>query len=385
MLRMHRTYASPRMALHLMQTATEATEREASNAVAWALLSLLYRADGAPGNNAATAARNAAHRAQELAECAENNNNDKQDTFALAQHPFLQLEIVLLELQLGDLAQIAHEHAAAAPGVDAAGVKSALVTCKAHAASLCGNVDVAVKVLTSAAKSERAPHHYTPATLSLTCLQPIRGQAFTCMPALLLRRNVHLFYDHWRCVYAAAGSTQRGRALVLLGHTQRRAGNVEAATAAYEAALHNAPAACPLDVYLRLGHGYLAAGSFEHAANVFGQACAACPCAAAWLGAGIAAARLGNLEGADLALAEANAHDCRNAQVWAWLALVHALAGRHEESAQVCLARLLQCARRAQVQPEEFHGCMQSPSACHAKMGPLLKTDLFMRYMTLFA
>lgn len=135
---------------------------------------------------------------------------------------------------------------------------------------------------------------------------------------------------------AAAGSAERGRALVLLGHAHRAAGALADAAAAYEAALHNAPAACPLDVYLRLGAHYATAGQHEHAADVYAQACIARPCAAAWLGAGAAAVRTGRLEDAELALAEASMHDARSPVVWGWLALARALSGRLDESSQVC-------------------------------------------------
>lgn len=126
------------------------------------------------------------------------------------------------------------------------------------------------------------------------------------------------------------------KALVLLGHVHTRAGDAPAATAAYEAALKKAPRACPLDVYIRLGNAYLAAGQLQYAVDVFGQACMVRPCASSWLGAGTAYLRMGALADADLALTEANIHDNQNPVVWGYLALVQVLAEQHSEAEQVC-------------------------------------------------
>ena len=136
---------------------------------------------------------------------------------------------------------------------------------------------------------------------------------------------------------------------MLLGHIHRAEGATQDSIAAYEAAVHDFPAACPtptpalpLTVYLRLGAAYLASGGYEYAADVYALACAARPCAAAWRGAGVAALRCGRLDEAELALAEASVHDTRDAAVWGWLALVHVLGGRHVEAKQVrCVAVLL--------------------------------------------
>jgi hypothetical protein len=132
-----------------LQIATAATERHPDNAVAWALLSLLYRAEPSAGADDATAARNAAHRAQELADAQRGGA-----PHSIASQPFLRLEVLLLELQLGARAQAAHAAAAAAPGAEA--VHGALVMCKAQAASRTGDAATAVSILTAAAKRERA-------------------------------------------------------------------------------------------------------------------------------------------------------------------------------------------------------------------------------------
>jgi len=123
--------------------------------------------------------------------------------------------------------------------------------------------------------------------------------------------------------------------LVLLGHTHMRAGAVAEAVRAYESALRAAPTGCPLDVYIRLGNGYLAEGKLEDALAVFGQACIARPCASAWAGAGTAYLRLADLGNADLCFTEANVHDPQHPLVWGYLALVQLLSENDAEAEQV--------------------------------------------------
>lgn len=100
----------------------------------------------------------------------------------------------------------------------------------------------------------------------------------------------------------------------------------------YQTVLTEAPAACSLEVYLRLGQCYLQLGRYIDAEHVFTAACAACGCASTWLGAGVAALRRGDLAAADLALTEANVLDPDHPAAWGHLALLSLKAGRVAEA-----------------------------------------------------
>jgi Flp pilus assembly protein TadD len=102
-----------------------------------------------------------------------------------------------------------------------------------------------------------------------------------------------------------------------------------------ETVLQAAPSECPLPLYLMLGSEYLKQDRYQYALDVYGQACACTPCAAAWMGAGVSCLRLGRLADAELALAEANVMDCHNARIWAYLALVHILVENYDDAAMV--------------------------------------------------
>jgi hypothetical protein len=97
----------------------------------------------------ATEVRNATHRAQQLAESIRQGV-----PHTLASQPFLQLEVLLLDLQLGNLAQAVHDEAKKYPGAEE--LTGPLVLCTAQVASLLGDVERAVTVLASAAKSAGA-------------------------------------------------------------------------------------------------------------------------------------------------------------------------------------------------------------------------------------
>ena len=76
----------------------------ADSAVAWALLSLVFAAAGSDTPEQQARVRNAQFKAQETAAASASEE-------PLDSHPFLQLEILLLDLHLGSLAQQVREGA----------------------------------------------------------------------------------------------------------------------------------------------------------------------------------------------------------------------------------------------------------------------------------
>jgi hypothetical protein len=128
-----------------VQVCDAVTDAQASNALAWALRSMLYRASvDLPDQE--TEVRNAAHRAKEHAEAARGASGQ-----SLQFQPFLQLEILLLDLQLADLAATVHPHAEAYPGSKE--LQNTLVMCKAQASSILGDAVSELKALAQSAES----------------------------------------------------------------------------------------------------------------------------------------------------------------------------------------------------------------------------------------
>ncbi|KAK9819945.1 hypothetical protein WJX72_004242 [[Myrmecia] bisecta] len=236
----------------------------------WALLSLVFAGGG---EARAGDARNSSFEARRLA---------KAEATPRQANAFLQAALLLLDLQLGTSAQQALQLAASPPDNNPA-LASELALCRSRAASLVGDEAAALAHITEAARgaepSDARPH-------------------------------------------------------ILLGNIHYSAGRQAEASSAYQAALRTGPDACPLELYLRLGASFLEQGQPEYARNVYVQACAVRPCASAWLGAGLAYLRLGDLTNADLALTEANILDNQNARIWGYLALLSLLAGREAEAEQ---------------------------------------------------
>ncbi|KXZ53609.1 hypothetical protein GPECTOR_6g526 [Gonium pectorale] len=129
------------------------------------------------------------------------------------------------------------------------------------------------------------------------------------------------------------------RATLLAAELQRQAGDMEAAIRYYQDYLEAARAAgrlpsVPLSAWLQLAGCYTARGQPRYAADVYlGGAAAAPKCAVLWRGAGEALVEAGDLDGADMALSEANVLDPEDPGAWAWLALVSVRQGRQADAA----------------------------------------------------
>jgi hypothetical protein len=113
-----------------------------------------------------TEIRNAAHRAKELAD-----NGHGESNHSVQSQPFLQLEILLLDLQLADLATAVHPHAETYPGSQA--LNNTLVMCKAQAASLLGDATSELETLARSARSESK-------LLQTANLVPCTGISLSC-------------------------------------------------------------------------------------------------------------------------------------------------------------------------------------------------------------
>ena len=82
-----------------VQIAHHAVDNHGENTVAWALLSMIYTEKLGSSTDGQTLSQNARFKAEELAAAVSNPNAS-----VLERHPFLQLEILLLDLKLGSLA-----------------------------------------------------------------------------------------------------------------------------------------------------------------------------------------------------------------------------------------------------------------------------------------
>lgn len=121
----------------------------------------------------------------------------------------------------------------------------------------------------------------------------------------------------------------------LMGHLKYLVGYVQAARDCYQRvlALTTDPDE-PHPVILRLASIHLQLGDYRLARETFLLACKRSPSAVSWLGVGIACYRLGDLQEAEDALAEANLLNNRDPEVWAYLSLICLRTGRRLEAEQ---------------------------------------------------
>ncbi|KAA6417329.1 MAG: tetratricopeptide repeat 18, partial [Trebouxia sp. A1-2] len=251
-----------------------AKEAAADDTAVWALLSLVYESM-APRR--LSEHRNAAFEMRRLGKV--------HNRRSLAGNPYLQVALLLLDLQLGECAQQALQAAGKGQAdEEVPGLEMAL--CCSKAASLTGDATGALEAAKEAAR---------------------------------------------------AADPQDVRPRIILGNLYWAAGRASQASKEYQGALRAGPTSCPLDLYLRLGTTFLAEGEFEYARNVYVQACAVRPCASTWLGAGIAYLRLQDYDNADVALMEANVMNNRHAEVWGYLALLALHTGQAAEAEQATM------------------------------------------------
>ena len=122
------------------------------------------------------------------------------------------------------------------------------------------------------------------------------------------------------------------RVLSLRGNLLLDLGRHADAALCYEKAITSNPQGVILETHLRLGACLMHIARFDAARAAYTRACALAPCCSTWLGVGASSYRLGDLENADLALAEANAWDNKHPLVWAYLTLVNLDSSRDEEA-----------------------------------------------------
>lgn len=121
-----------------MQLAHAAKDNHEVRAMPWALLTMLLDAS-CPADTKASEVRNAQFKAQNLA------SSDPDTESALQAAPFLELEVLLLDLHLGSLALKTHSFAEQQS--NSKKYKLQLSLCKAQATSLVGDASMAVNIL----------------------------------------------------------------------------------------------------------------------------------------------------------------------------------------------------------------------------------------------
>lgn len=120
-----------------------------------------------------------------------------------------------------------------------------------------------------------------------------------------------------------------------LGHLQLKANNVKEAKEAFiRAVTYEQSPDNPSVVFIRLADILLNECAYADALRHYLMACEVCPTALAWTGVGICSLRLGQLDQAEDALAEANLLDPLNSEVWGYLSLLCLQTGRKLEAEQ---------------------------------------------------
>lgn len=130
-----------------MQLAHAAKDNHEGRAMPWALLTMLLDAS-CPADTKASEVRNAQFKAQTLA------SSDPDTASTIQAAPFLELEVLLLDLHLGSLALKTHTFAQRQSNSD--NFKLQLSLCKAQATSLAGDAGTAVNMLKTAVRGTGA-------------------------------------------------------------------------------------------------------------------------------------------------------------------------------------------------------------------------------------
>ena len=115
----------------------------------WALLTMLFDAS-CPADTRGTEVRNAQFKAQKLA-----SESSEQDS-PMHAAPFLELELLLLDLRLGSLALKTHVFAQRQPNNE--NFKLQLILCKGQASALVGDTGTAINVLKTAVRGTGVSH-----------------------------------------------------------------------------------------------------------------------------------------------------------------------------------------------------------------------------------
>lgn len=136
---------------YTVQLVHAAKDRYADQAMPWALLTMLFDASCSPDTRA-TEVRNAQFKAQTIATSKSNAASTLQSA------PFLELEVLLLDMHLGSLALKTHVFAQRQP--DNEKFKLQLALCKAQGTALEGELDTAVNMLKTAVRSTGAGSVY---------------------------------------------------------------------------------------------------------------------------------------------------------------------------------------------------------------------------------
>lgn len=130
-----------------MQLAHAAKDHNERRAMPWALLTMLLDTS-CPADTKSAEVRNAQFKALNLA------SSDPDAASTLQAAPFLELEVLLLDLHLGSLALKVHTFALRQSNSE--GFKLQLNLCKAQASALAGDAGTAVNMLKTAVRGTGA-------------------------------------------------------------------------------------------------------------------------------------------------------------------------------------------------------------------------------------
>jgi hypothetical protein len=165
-----------------VQLAHAAKDKHEGRALPWALLTMLLEAS-CPAETKATEVRNAQFKAQKLA-----SSDPDTATSTLRVAPFLELELLLLDMHLGSLALKTHTFAQQQPNCE--GFKLQMSLCKAQATALIGDAATAVNMLKIAVRATG-----TIARLHCASLVPVQNSKIFRTVRPIIPRQPGKHYD----------------------------------------------------------------------------------------------------------------------------------------------------------------------------------------------